>query len=529
MPRAPQRPAIGTAGALTTAIVALLALAAPATAPAATLFTCDASALRATLLGAQAIEPVTANRGQSTCKPATGSLVDTSPLPLPLSAQAIVARTAVDGSGDAQAVLASGGIADLRLSVLPSLALPQPVQQALAQANQAVQNVKPISVPLVGTVDLRPALQALIPNGALPSLDLVRVQTAMAYAGAKCTNGKPQTFGSAQVAGVSVAGQQLPVDQLVSQSVSLLDTTKIDFTKIDPSKIVVTGGLINIDNSVLASLLSNAAVKNALAALPKITIPAAIAQVKVTPGRQTVKDGVLTQRALQVQVSLAGQPIADVVLGEARAGTAGAACDAAVQPSANDLSLQCTKRKLVLIDVLRRGRRVKLLGAADRTYVGRTVSIVFHKTGRVVAHAKVGKDGTFQTTAPLPPRSLRNTNAARYLARIDKETSLDLKLARRLVVESVSSAHGKVTIAGHVTRPLAAPRAAITVKRRLSCKHTEVVKRFTPRADGSFRVTLDAPRGQAAAVYRLQTEVRKNRRNTKRFPTFTLPRAINLS
>jgi hypothetical protein len=529
MPRYGDRPAARKAGVLlTTLFTAFVSLAVPATAPAAASFTCDASALRATLLGAQTIEPVTANRGEPACKPATGSLVDTTSLPLPLSAQAVVAKTTVDGAGDTQAILASGGVADLRVSALPSLPLPQQVQDALAQANQAAQGVAPISIPLVGTVDLRPALKALIPNGALPSLDLVRVQTAIAYAGAKCTNGTPETFGDAQVAGLTVGGQQLPVNAVVEQAVSLLDTTTIDFTKLDPSKILVNNPLLPVDSALLTGLLNNAAIKGVLASLPKISIPAAIAQVKVTPGGQTVQDGVLTQRALQVQVSLAGQSIADVVIGEARAGAAGVACDAAVQPSANDLSLQCTKRKLVLIDVLQRGRRVQLLGAADRKYVGRTVSIVFHKTGRVVAHARVAKDGSFQTTAPLPARSLRTSNAARYLARIDNEKSLDLKLARRLVVESVGSGKGQVRIAGHVSRPLAAPTAIITVKRRLSCKQTEVVKRFKPRPDGSFSITLAAPKGQTAAVYRLQTEVRKNVRNPKRFPTFTLPRAINL-
>ncbi len=85
-----------------------------------------------------------------------------------------------------------------------------------------------------------------------------------------------------------------------------------------------------------------------------------------------------------------------------------------------------------------------------------------------------------------------------------------------------------MTIAGRVVRPLAEPAQRITVKRRVSCGRYRVVKRFKPRADGSFRVTLPAPRRGQAAAYRLQTRVRKFTTNPKTFPTFTLPRYVDL-
>jgi hypothetical protein len=56
-----------------------------------------------------------------------------------------------------------------------------------------------------------------------------------------------------------------------------------------------------------------------------------------------------------------------------------------------------------------------------------------------------------------------------------------------------------------------------------------VVKRFTPPADGRFRVTLAGPPSRQAAVYRLQTRVRKFTSNPKVFPTFTLPRYVDLA
>jgi hypothetical protein len=182
----------------------------------------------------------------------------------------------------------------------------------------------------------------------------------------------------------------------------------------------------------------------------------------------------------------------------------------------------------MLIDVLRRGNRVKLLGAADKQYAGRTVGIVFAAGHRTVAHAVVRKDGSFSTTAPLPAARLRGTNRARYQAVIGSERSLNLKLTRRMIVESVTSARGKVRIRGRVTGPLASPRRAIVVKRRVTCSKTVTVARVRPSRSGRFTVVVAAPKGQAAAVYRLSTSVRNTLANPRLYPTFTLPRAVDL-
>jgi hypothetical protein len=55
------------------------------------------------------------------------------------------------------------------------------------------------------------------------------------------------------------------------------------------------------------------------------------------------------------------------------------------------------------------------------------------------------------------------------------------------------------------------------------------VKRFKPPASGRFRVTIGGPSNDQAAVYRLQTRVRKFTRSSKTFPTFTLPRYVDLA
>ena len=176
--------------------------------------------------------------------------------------------------------------------------------------------------------------------------------------------------------------------------------------------------------------------------------------------------------------------------------------------------------------MIERNGRVRLTGAADTSLKGKTVAITFH--GKTVARVKVSKSGSFATSAPLPPRSQRATNGARYQAKIGKEKSLDLKLQRRMIVTSTKVTKTTVTIRGRVSRPLGRPIQGITLQRRVSCKKLETVKRFKPRSDGTFSVTVRKPAGKGAVVYRLGTKVRNNPGNPKLFPTFTLPRAVVL-
>jgi hypothetical protein len=183
----------------------------------------------------------------------------------------------------------------------------------------------------------------------------------------------------------------------------------------------------------------------------------------------------------------------------------------------------------VLIDVVPHGSHVYLLGAADRRLIGSRVQVFLGATGKAVASAVVGPDGFFHTTAPLPPAPLRNTNRARYQARIGGDRSLDLKLTRRMDVRSVTVSGGTVTIRGHVAGPLAKPAAPIVVERRVSCSRYVSVTRVAPRPDGVFTATIPAPPNAQAAVYRAATFVRRDLTNTKRFPTFTLPRFVALN
>ncbi len=194
-----------------------------------------------------------------------------------------------------------------------------------------------------------------------------------------------------------------------------------------------------------------------------------------------------------------------------------------------DLVLGCSDRRVVLEDVFIEGKKVRLLGVAAREFAGRKARLVFGATGKTVAEVTVGADGRFTATAPLPEKKLRNSNKARYVAKVGSEASLALKLARRMLVTKVAAAGNTVTIAGKVVRPLATrPKdRTITLERIVACKKAETVKTFAPAKSGSFSVTVNAPAGQRAAVYRLSTRVRKNTRTRKLTKTFTLPRAVD--
>ena len=194
-----------------------------------------------------------------------------------------------------------------------------------------------------------------------------------------------------------------------------------------------------------------------------------------------------------------------------------------------DLVLGCSDRRVVLEDVFIEGKKVRLLGVAAREFAGRKVLLAFGPTAKTVAQATVGADGHFTATAPLPARKLRNSNKARYVAKIGSEASLALKLARRMLVTKVGAAGNRVTIAGKVIGPLAtrSKDRTITLQRVVACKSTETVRTFAPARSGSFSVTVNAPAGQKAAVYRLSTRVRRNTKAKGLTTTFTLPRAVD--
>jgi len=507
----------------TTVTIALAGLSAavlpPASAQAAPAFTCEASALRGTVLGT-AIEPVVYGRGQE-CR--TGQATPTAALPGLLDANALVAAGAKGEDAAKPTATGAGGIAGVRVKLLPTL----PVKLPIEQAQQTIAAIPPITVPLgltMVTVDIREAVRALLPNGMLPQVDLLSAGLSSAVATASCDSGSLTLDGASTITGIKLLGQPVGLDAAL-QNVNVINSASIDPSKIDISKVtIMTAGI-----SVPLGPALQTALQPALDALPNIEIPAAVAQVKLTAGQQ-IKDATsLTQRALRVEASLLGLPLLDVVVGEAKVSATGDCPKAAATPKpAEPAELQCTDRKLVLLDVFQERGRVRLRGAANRDFAGKTVTIKYRASGnRVVARAKVAANGSFETTAPLPLTKVRATNASRYTAVRGEERSLPLKLVRRMRTSSVRSSGGFVTIRGRVSRPLAAPTQEIRLIRRVACGKAELIKRFKPKADGSFTVRVKAT--ERPAVYRATTRVRKVVTNSKTYPTFTLPRGIDLN
>jgi uncharacterized repeat protein (TIGR01451 family) len=200
--------------------------------------------------------------------------------------------------------------------------------------------------------------------------------------------------------------------------------------------------------------------------------------------------------------------------------------------TANQLALECSGAHLVLLDVRQLGGHVRFQGVTAPANAGRLVPIRLRNDGKVVARAKVQPDGSFETTGPLPRKSIRKTNNARYRAELDGDVSLDLKLVRRMLVNSLSVRGGKITIQGDITLPLAKPIATIRVRQRTECGGPgKIVARLEPDAKGHFKVTFARPAGVDSAIYRLATFVRKHnkpRKHYKRYPTYTLVRGVNL-
>jgi len=495
-------------GPLTVAFVVLAAW--PAQASAAG-WTCEASALRVQLLTAPAVEPAVANRGASACQEAGGGGAFAPALPLGLRATTLTATTLLEGAVEAPArqrtARAHGTVADVGVASLPELPIELP--------DPDFSDVDAIQVPGIGRVDLRPALEALIQPRALPNLDLLRVRAADATATASCVGGVPRFSGASTLASVSVNGVELGLERAVTETVRLIDSQSIDPSNIDVSRVVAPAG---VNLGVL-----QAALQPVLNALPNITVPATVARVRVVPNERIESGTRLIQRALHAEITIAGQRLFDVVASEATVGVGDVSCGGVA-----DLALQCTLRRLVLIDVYERAGRVQLLGAADRRYVGRRVRIRFMDTRRTVARPKVRRDGTFTATAPLPDERIRGTNRARYEASIGKQRSMRLKLARRMSVSELHSRGRVVTIAGRVIGPLTTPIQTVVVKQRVTCRDWKVVKRFKPRPDGTFDIDVKAPDTGEAAVYRMSTRVKLYDWFAKTYPTFTLPRFVDL-
>jgi uncharacterized repeat protein (TIGR01451 family) len=198
---------------------------------------------------------------------------------------------------------------------------------------------------------------------------------------------------------------------------------------------------------------------------------------------------------------------------------------------------QCARGDLRLTDVYGLRGRTVLRGVAGPQSVGGKVSIFATWSGKRVATAIVGGDLSFRTTAALPPKAIRNTNAARYQARLKRQRSLRLKFARRMtetVARRLDSA--RVQIGGRVTAPLTRPIAGVVVRASSRCpggttfRGPVVARGIRVQRNGrwSAKITLPPALRGSRVFLRAGTQVRKTTRNPKRFRTFSLIQGIAL-
>jgi len=159
------------------------------------------------------------------------------------------------------------------------------------------------------------------------------------------------------------------------------------------------------------------------------------------------------------------------------------------------------------------------------------VTIVSAWDGKTVATPIVQPDLSFSATAPLPPRRLRFTNKARYVAKLGSQRSLVLKFARRMYTTALTTAGRTITFAGTITRPLAKPIQPVVIRASASCSTIGtgvIVATVKPSRRGAFTAQITLPASQSVVYLRAQTKVRNNTRSKKTFASFTLIRGLKL-
>ena len=524
-----------------TGLAAIIAAAGALTAAApASAYTCTASALRGTVLSQTGIEPVVAG-ADGGCKDDAAALDS---LPAPLAGIA-AATTNLSGPADQptqQRAQAQAGLENFAVGSLRSVPVSLPDPQ-IPSGLDALSVPLPASLGLLGlpsaiSVNALPAAQAMIPTRQLPDIPLAAIRSLRSIVGAQCLSGLPNLTGASAVQGLTSLGDSLPVDTPVDKAVTLLDAQSIPLSGMDVTKVQLPAGL-TFDNPVTGAALK-AAVQQVISGLPPIVIPATVGHVQTTPDEQVAGDGSIEQRAMHLTASVAGQQVADLVMGIAKIATDGLSCaEAAAAPvldaapeapapvaPASQLAVSCAKASVTLVNVIDQGDHVTLIGAAEKQLVGKTVRIVSTWNGKTVARTKVGRSGFFKTKAGVPAKSIRYTNSARYIAVAGGEKSMPLKLHRRMRFSTLQRKGDHVVLKGWVFGPRT--NKVIEIRQAVSCTKDVVVKRITPDADGHWTAVVKAPKGARAATYRATTSVRNAGGSAKGFPTFTLPGYVSL-
>lgn len=510
----------GTLAALT------LGLSSPAQAAAAPRFTCQAGAISGSLL------TIPLSISEIRDGPCMTQTLDGIKLPPPLSAQLLGAGTSVT---ETQAVAAASiaGV-DIGLGAIP------------LNLDPLVAGIAPIVIPLptvlatlLGlppqiTIDVREAVKAALPNGALP-LSLAKIGTLESLVSATCQpDGSLTTKAESRLAELSVLGVKIDTGKSTDQAVPLLDTQNINAANLDLTKVIILTPGINLGLPGLQAFLDTT-IKNLLTSLPPIRIPASLAQVRLAVADVNKTATTASASAARLTISLLGNNVLDLILGGAKVAAFGdcpkpvvAATPAAPVVAASvPAALQCTDRRIVLEDVLLEGDRVRLRGFTTKMNAGRQVTLRFLADGTTVAQPVVRKDGSFSAVIRRPARRFIGTDEARYRAVIGDQQSFGLKLTRRLQFTQLGAQGSRVRFAGRVIRPVVGQ--VIEVRQRITCKKFVVIGRARVPASGIVKLDVAKPNDGTEAVYRLQTHVRFSERGSRKlFQTFTTPQSVKL-
>ncbi|MGX6447771.1 hypothetical protein ACVU7I_06845 [Patulibacter sp. S7RM1-6] len=576
-------------GAVAAAVVAGAALAGVAAAPASAAepTACSADALSLSLLGGQAITPISANAGANDCKNADGKLLGVNAAIA--NVDAVEATTRVSKNKTATA---NARVAGVRVG-------PGQLAQGLLGPSQLLNTDSGPLAPLLGstgllgrllgplgTLSLDPtALTTPLLNGLASALpDIADVGAVQATATATCAAKGGELAGTSQIANLRVLGVGVDPNAAANQVLNL-DTSNLNVgrilsvddllrgIKIDTSGALgglgsalatllggstttsvydllhAQGGAVGAVN-VLLNTLTLGQVPSLGALLGQVTaqlqpvlnqinlpIPAGIVQAKIASNVQTRQNDTLTQSALNVSVSLLGQPILDTSLANARVSKNSADCAGAnggngvsdtqrfTSPEAEAI-LQCSRNPLTLIDVVPSGSKALVTGVAQRKLVGKRATIYLR--GKKYGSTKIRSNGTFSVRVAKPPVGIRYTNRARYYAKAGTSKTKALKYSRRMVVTRIASSKGRVTFTGRVVGPRFSKQPTVLIRRRETCKRYKTVARVKPSKNGTFSVRMKAPSDENAAVYRAETFVPSVAGSTKRRPTYTLPRVVGL-
>ena len=169
------------------------------------------------------------------------------------------------------------------------------------------------------------------------------------------------------------------------------------------------------------------------------------------------------------------------------------------------MMLACGRATIVLTDVQLSRSRVAITVATSLSLAGRKLKIHLVGASAALATVAVPANGLIPLTVSAPAHS--SSGNGEYYATVGSRRSANVALLRRLTVNPLRIARGRITISGRVVTPLTRPATNVTVRRRVACGQFVRVARRKPRADGTFAVTLSASTTARAALYTVTTQV----------------------